>query len=349
VKWYSVNHEQLTQQTGKEKKVRDKSPILNVQGLKTQFHTLEGIAKAVDDVSFHADRGETIGLVGESGSGKSVTVLSIMRLIQSPPGRIVAGQVNFKGVNLMDLPENRMRSIRGNQISMIFQEPMTSLNPVYTVGNQIAEMFTIHEGVTRKKGMERAVEMLERVKIPSPGKRVKEYPYQMSGGMRQRAMIAMALACNPAILIADEPTTALDVTIQAQILELILELKAQYNTAVLMITHDLGVISQVAQRVVVMYAGKVVEEGPTHELFSNPLHPYTLGLMASVPILGQRAGKGRDRLREIPGVVPSLYDLPEGCTFQPRCSQALPECATEGMPELVLRGERHRVRCRLYE
>lgn len=329
--------------------MRDKSPILNVQGLKTQFHTLEGIAKAVDDVSFHADRGETLGLVGESGSGKSVTVLSIMRLIQSPPGRIVEGQVNFKGVNLMDLPENRMRSIRGNQISMIFQEPMTSLNPVYTVGNQIAEMFTIHEGVTRKESMERAVEMLKRVKIPSPEKRVKEYPYQMSGGMRQRAMIAMALACNPAILIADEPTTALDVTIQAQILELILELKAQYNTAVLMITHDLGVISQVAQRVVVMYAGKVVEEGPTHELFSNPLHPYTLGLMASVPILGQRAEKRRDRLKEIPGVVPSLYDLPEGCTFQPRCSQALPECATEGMPELVFRGERHRVRCRLYE
>lgn len=329
--------------------MRDKSPILNVQGLKTQFHTLEGIAKAVDDVSFHADRGETVGLVGESGSGKSVTVLSIMRLIQSPPGRIVEGQVNFNGVNLMDLQENRMRSIRGNQISMIFQEPMTSLNPVYTLGNQIAEMFTIHKGVTRKESMERAVEMLKRVKIPSPGKRAKEYPYQMSGGMRQRAMIAMALACNPAILIADEPTTALDVTIQAQILELILELKAQYNTAVLMITHDLGVISQVAQRVVVMYAGKVVEEGPTHELFSKPLHPYTRGLMASVPILGQRAEKGRDRLREIPGVVPSLYELPEGCTFQPRCSQALPECATEGMPELVLRRERHRVRCRLYE
>lgn len=349
MKWYSVNHEQLTQQTGKEKKVSDKSPILNVQGLKTQFHTLDGVAKAVDDVSFHADRGETLGLVGESGSGKSVTVLSIMRLIQSPPGRIVEGQVHFKGVNLIDLPENRMRSIRGNQISMIFQEPMTSLNPVYTVGNQIAEMFTIHKGLTRKESMERAVEMLERVKIPSPEKRVKEFPYQMSGGMRQRAMIAMALACNPAILIADEPTTALDVTIQAQILELILELKAQYDTAVLMITHDLGVISQVAQRVVVMYAGKVVEEGPTHELFSNPLHPYTRGLMASVPILGQRAAKGRDRLKEIPGVVPSLYDLPDGCTFQPRCSQALPECATEGMPELVLRGERHRVRCRLYE
>jgi peptide/nickel transport system ATP-binding protein/oligopeptide transport system ATP-binding protein len=222
---------------------------------------------------------------------------------------------------------------------------MTSLNPVYTVGNQIAEMFTIHKGLTRKESMERAVEMLERVKIPSPEKRVREFPYQMSGGMRQRAMIAMALACNPAILIADEPTTALDVTIQAQILEL----KDQYNTAVLMITHDLGVISQVAQRVVVMYAGKVVEEGPTHELFSKPLHPYTRGLMASVPILGQRAEKGRDRLKEIPGVVPSLYDLPEGCTFQPRCIEALPECASEGMPELIFQGERHRVRCRLYE
>ncbi|THB77393.1 MAG: ABC transporter ATP-binding protein [Desulfobacteraceae bacterium] len=327
----------------------DQSPILNVQGLKTQFHTLEGIAKAVDDVSLHASQGETVGLVGESGSGKSVTVLSIMRLVKSPPGRIVGGSVDFNGTNLMDLPENQMRSVRGNQISMIFQEPMTSLNPVYTIGNQISEMFAIHKGLSRKESMERAVEMLERVKIPSPEKRVREYPYQLSGGMRQRAMIAMALACNPAILIADEPTTALDVTIQAQILELILELKSQYNTAVLMITHDLGVISQVAQRVVVMYAGKVVEEGPTRELFSNPMHPYTRGLMASVPILGQRAAKGRDRLREIPGVVPSLYELPRGCTFQPRCEEALPECATEGMPELLLKGEEHRVRCRLYE
>lgn len=326
-----------------------KSPILNVQGLKTQFHTLNGIAKAVDDVSLQADLGETVGLVGESGSGKSVTALSIMRLIKSPPGRIAAGQVDFKGMNLMDLSENRMRSIRGNQISMIFQEPMTSLNPVYTVGNQIAEMFTTHKGLSRKESMERAVEMLARVKIPSPKKRAREYPFQLSGGMRQRAMIAMALACNPAILIADEPTTALDVTIQAQILELILELKAQYNTAVLMITHDLGVIYQVAQRVVVMYAGKMVEQGPTNDLFSNPLHPYTQGLIASVPILNQRAAMGRNRLQEIPGVVPSLYELPPGCTFQPRCTQALAECASGGMPKLVLRGERHRVRCRLYE
>jgi peptide/nickel transport system ATP-binding protein/oligopeptide transport system ATP-binding protein len=278
-----------------------------------------------------------------------VTVLSIMRLIKSPPGRIVGGRVDFEGMDLMTLPENRMRSIRGNKISMIFQEPMTSLNPVYTVGNQIAEMFTTHKGLNRKQSMERAVEMLKRVKIPSPAKRAREYPYQLSGGMRQRAMIAMALACNPAILIADEPTTALDVTIQAQILELILELKAQYNAAVLMITHDLGVISQVAQRVVVMYAGKVVEQGPTKELFNTPLHPYTRGLMTSVPILGQRAAQGRDRLREIPGVVPSLYELPKGCTFQPRCTEALPECASAGMPELIRRGEQHRVRCRLYE
>jgi peptide/nickel transport system ATP-binding protein/oligopeptide transport system ATP-binding protein len=252
-------------------------------------------------------------------------------------------------MSLMDIPENRMQTIRGNRISMIFQEPMTSLNPVYTVGNQIAEMFSVHKGLNWKESMERAVEMLNRVKIPSSRKRAREYPYQLSGGMRQRAMIAMALACNPAILIADEPTTALDVTIQAQILELILELKAQYNTAVLMITHDLGVISQVAQRVVVMYAGKVVEEGPTHELFHNPMHPYTRGLMASVPILGQRAAKGRDRLREIPGVVPSLYELPKGCSFQPRCAEALPECASEGMPKLVSQRGGHRVRCRLYE
>lgn len=321
--------------------------ILNVQGLRTHFRTVEGIAKAVDDVSFHASAGETLGIVGESGSGKSVSALSIMRLIKNPPGRIVEGRIEFNGTNLLDLPEKEMRKVRGNRISMIFQEPMTSLNPVYTVGNQIAEMFQIHQGLTRKESHEHAIEMLRRVKMPSPEKRVGEHPYQLSGGMRQRVMIAMSLACNPEILIADEPTTALDVTIQAQILELILELKQQYDTAVLMITHDLGVIAEIAQRVIVMYAGKVVEEGPTQALFDDPKHPYTKGLLQSIPVLGRRAKYGRDRLAEIPGIVPSLYELPQGCSFQPRCLESIPEC-TKTLPRLKPQGQARKVRCHLY-
>ncbi len=322
--------------------------ILNVQNLKTYFYTFEGIAKAVDDVSFHADPGETLGIVGESGSGKSVSVLSIMRLIKSPPGRIADGRIEFDGINLLEVPENGMRKIRGNRISMIFQEPMTSLNPVYSIGNQIAEMFVIHQGMNKKESLDRAIDMLNRVKIPSPRNRAQEFPHQLSGGMRQRAMIAMALACNPEILIADEPTTALDVTIQAQILELMLELKEQYNTAVLMITHDLGVIAEIAQRVVVMYAGKVVEEGLTKDLFEDPKHPYTKGLLQSIPILGRRAEYGRDRLTEIPGIVPSLYDLPQGCSFQPRCMECIPECR-KNLPDLKPLDRERKVRCHLYQ
>jgi len=327
--------------------VSNNEHILKVQGLRTYFRTVEGIAKAVDDVSFHASAGETLGIVGESGSGKSVSALSIMRLIQNPPGKVVEGRIEFNGTNLLDLSEREMHKIRGNRISMIFQEPMTSLNPVYTVGNQIAEMFQVHQGLTRKKSHERAIDMLARVKMPSPEKRVREHPFQLSGGMRQRVMIAMSLACNPEILIADEPTTALDVTIQAQILELILELKEQYNAAVLMITHDLGVIAEIAQRVIVMYAGKVVEEGPTQSLFDDPKHPYTRGLLKSIPVLGLRAKYGRDRLTEIPGIVPSLYELPRGCIFQPRCQESMPEC-TQILPELKSQSQGRKVRCHLY-
>lgn len=321
--------------------------LLNVSELKTYFYTLDGIAKAVDDVSFYVNPGETLGLVGESGCGKSVTVLSIMRLINNPPGRIVHGCIDFDGTNLLDLSENRIRTIRGHRISMIFQEPMTSLNPVYTVGDQIAEMFAVHQGSRGKESRRQAVEMLRQVRMPSPKKRAHEYPHELSGGMRQRVMIAMALACNPEILIADEPTTALDVTIQAQILDLILELKEEFGAAVLMITHDLGVIAEVAQRIVVMYAGRVVEEGLTRSIFKDPKHPYTLGLLRSVPILGHRAKFGRDRLREIPGIVPSLYNLPVGCSYNPRCPEAMPVCREEP-PDLRKTDNTRKVRCHLY-
>jgi peptide/nickel transport system ATP-binding protein/oligopeptide transport system ATP-binding protein len=321
--------------------------LLDVQELKTHFHTFDGTARAVDGVSFYADKGETLGIVGESGCGKSVSVLSIMRLIKNPPGRIVGGRILFGGTDLLSLTMHRMRTIRGRRISMIFQEPMTSLNPVYTIGEQIAEMFLIHEHLSPSESHRRAVDMLRKVRMPSPDKRAREYPHQLSGGMRQRAMIAMALACNPEILIADEPTTALDVTIQAQILDLILQLKEDYGTAVLMITHDLGVIARIAQRVVVMYAGRVVEEGPTRALFKGPRHPYTTGLLQSVPVLGRRAKHGRQRLREIRGTVPSLYELPQGCSFHARCDQARPVCFRE-MPRLIDTGDLRKVRCHLY-
>ncbi len=322
-------------------------PILKVDNLQTHFYTEDGIAKAVDGVSFSVSPGETLGLVGESGSGKSVSVLSVMGLIKDPPGRIVGGTIEFEGTNLLTLSERQMRGIRGRQISMIFQEPMTSLNPVYTIGDQIAEMFQTHQKESRKTSLDRAVEMLNKVKIPSPEKRIKEYPHQLSGGMRQRAMIAMALACSPKILIADEPTTALDVTIQAQILDLMHALKSSHQTAVLMITHDLGVIAQIAQRVAVMYAGKVVEQAPVKQLFEDPLHPYTKGLLQSVPILGQRARTGRQRLTEIVGVVPSLYNLPQGCHFAPRCDRRMPECE-KTMPELCPLEDGRSIRCHLY-
>jgi len=322
----------------------DQKHLLQVRGLKTYFHTFDGVARAVDDVSFHLDKGETLGLVGESGCGKSVTSLSIMRLIPIPPGRVEGGEIIFAGIDLLKLPINRMQAIRGDRISMIFQEPMTSLNPVYTVGDQIAETLVLHQGLSKRESMSRAVEMLDKVQIPSPHNRSREYPHQLSGGMRQRAMIAMALACNPEILIADEPTTALDVTIQAQILELMMELKTDFGAAILMITHDLGVIAEMAQRIVVMYAGKVVEEGPTLTIFEEARHPYTKGLLRSIPRLGERSRRGRERLYEIKGIVPSLYELPVGCGFHPRCPEAMDVCRTKA-PLLRSLETGHLVRC----
>ena len=324
-----------------------KPVILDVQGLSTHFYTFDGVARAVQDVSFRMEQGETLGLVGESGCGKSVTALSIMRLIKDPPGKIVQGRILFSGTDLMELPGNQMRAIRGNRISMIFQEPMTSLNPVYTIGHQISEVFLIHHKLGKKESWERAVETLKKVQMPSPNKRAYEYPHQLSGGMRQRAMIAMALACNPEILIADEPTTALDVTIQAQIIDLMMQLKEDFGTAILIITHDLGVVAEIAQRIVVMYAGEVMEEGTAVDIFDNPKHPYTQGLLKSVPVLGDRAKHGRQRLREICGIVPSLYDLPTGCTFHPRCDKALNICRERAPDFLEVEGI-HRVRCHIY-
>jgi peptide/nickel transport system ATP-binding protein/oligopeptide transport system ATP-binding protein len=320
------------------------SHLLEVEGLKTYFYTYEGIAKAVDDVTFFMNRGETLGLVGESGCGKSVTALSVMRLIQSPPGRIVGGRILFDGDDLTRLSLKQMRSIRGNRISMIFQEPMTSLNPVYTIGRQISEMYIIHKKMRTHDSMDQAVEMLRQVQIPLPEKRVHEYPHQLSGGMRQRAMIAMSLACQPQILIADEPTTALDVTIQAQILDLMIHLKQDFDTAILMITHDLGVIAETTQRIVVMYAGKVMEEGKTRSILEDPLHPYTRGLMRSIPMIGERSQKGRSRLYEIEGIVPSLYELPPGCKFSPRCTEVMDICRRQE-PELIQQDDNRRVRC----
>ena len=322
--------------------------LLEIQELRTHFYTFEGIAKAVDDVSFSLDRGEVLGIVGESGCGKSVTAQSIMRLIPVPPGKIVSGKILFDGTDIVPLSMEQMRSIRGNRISMIFQEPMTSLNPVYTIGNQISEMFLLHEKRSKRESWQRSIEMLKKVQIPAPEKRVHEYPHQLSGGMRQRAMIAMALACNPEILIADEPTTALDVTIQAQILELMMQLQEDYDTAIMMITHDLGVIAEIAQRIIVMYAGKVVEEGSTIDIFEKPAHPYTRGLLKSIPMLGQRALHGRQRLKEISGIVPSLYDLTPGCSFYPRCPEAMGICR-ENPPVMIDVGGDHSVRCWLYQ
>jgi peptide/nickel transport system ATP-binding protein/oligopeptide transport system ATP-binding protein len=321
--------------------------LLDVQRLKTYFYTFEGVAKAVDDVSFYLDKGETLGLVGESGCGKTVTALSVMRLIPEPPGKIVHGKILFDGVNLPDLTMRQMRAIRGKRISMIFQEPMASLNPVFTIGDQISEMFVLHQRLGKKKSWERAVEMLRVVQIPSPEKRVHEYPHQLSGGMQQRAMIAMALSCNPEILIADEPSTALDVTIQAQIIDLMMQLKKDFDAAIMLITHDLGVIAEIAQRIVVMYAGKVVEEGQILAIFEDPRHPYTRGLLKSIPKLGERSRYGRQRLKEIAGIVPSLYELPPGCSFYPRCPEAMAICQ-EKAPELTELGGGHRVRCWLY-
>jgi peptide/nickel transport system ATP-binding protein/oligopeptide transport system ATP-binding protein len=326
-------------------------PILQVEGLKVHFPIKKGVFSmtigkvfAVDGVSFQLAPGETLGLVGESGCGKSVTAESVMRLIPEPPGKIVAGRILFAGQDLVNASMRDMRLIRGNRISMIFQEPMTSLNPVFTVGDQLAEMFILHQKTPKREAWDRAIEMLRSVKIPAAEKRVSEYPHQLSGGMRQRVMISMALALNPEILIADEPTTALDVTIQAQILDLMLELKQIYDAAIIMITHDLGVIAEVAQKVAVMYAGKIVEQAPTITVFREAAHPYTQGLLRTIPQLGERARAGRRRLAEIKGMVPSLYELPRGCRFYPRCPERVGICL-ERVPELTPISPGHLVRC----
>ena len=308
------------------------SSLLEVSDLGTWFYTRQGIVKAVDGVDFEVAAGETLAIVGESGCGKSMTALSLMRLIPDPPGRIVSGSSKLAGRDLLQISEEEMRDVRGNEISMIFQEPMTSLNPVMTIGKQISESLILHRDMDRKQAMKRAIEMLDLVRIPEPAQRAKEYPHQLSGGMRQRAMIAMALACNPKVLIADEPTTALDVTIQAQILELIVELQREFSAAVILITHDLGVVAETAHRVIVMYAGRKVEEASVGELFARPLHPYTTGLMNSIPRLDLMRGqtdRSAERLQEIPGIVPPLFDLPTGCAFAPRCSKADDKCRAE--------------------
>jgi len=303
--------------------------VLEVSGLQTYLFTRLGVVKAVDDVSFALHASETLAIVGESGCGKTMTSLSLMRLVPSPPGRIVGGSIRLAGRNLVTLPEHEMRDVRGNEISMIFQEPMTSLNPVMTIGKQIAETLRLHQDLSKQAAMAKAVDMLRLVKIPEPAQRAKEYPHQLSGGMRQRAMIAMALSCNPKVLIADEPTTALDVTIQAQILDLIVDLQRTLGTAVILITHDLAVVAETAQRVIVMYAGKKVEEAEVENLFGEPLHPYTHGLLASIPqlaIMGGEAPVVNGRLKEIPGMVPALTNLPPGCAFAPRCTFADDHC-----------------------
>ena len=319
--------------------------ILELRDLKTHFHTPDGVVKAVDGVTYSLNAGETLGVVGESGCGKSVTALSILRLIPEPPGQISGEGIFFEGKDLTKMNTKELRHIRGNEISMIFQEPMTSLNPVFTVGFQIAEAVMLHQKLGKKDAYDKAVEMLDLVGIPLPRQRVREYPHQLSGGMRQRVMIAMALSCNPRILLADEPTTALDVTIQAQILDLMSKLKDELGTAIIMITHDLGLIAETCKRVVVMYAGKVVEEASVEEIFANPMHPYTIGLLGSIPKLRtSSAAAEQGRLEEIPGIVPSLHRLPTGCTFNPRCPKVFGMCA-ESEPELKELSPGHFARC----
>lgn len=320
--------------------------LLSISNLRTRFHIYEGVVTAVDGISLDVYRGETLGVVGESGCGKSVTALSILRLISSPPAEI-QGTILFEGVTLLDLSLNEMRQIRGNAISMIFQEPMTSLNPVLTIGEQISEAIKLHQGVTRQEAWRKAVEMLQMVQISSPDIRAREYPHKLSGGMRQRAMIAMALSCHPRLLLADEPTTALDVTIQAQIVDLMIKLKEEIGTSIVLITHNLGLIAEMAQRVIVMYTGKVVEEAKVEELFEKPLHPYTQGLLGSIPWIGRKLETGGRQLQEIPGIVPSLLEMPEGCRFHPRCSRVMNICSKEE-PPLVQPEENHRVLCWLW-
>lgn len=301
-------------------------PLLSVKDLRTYFFTSVGVTKAANGVSYSLMAGETLGVVGESGSGKSVTALSILRLISDPPGKIVGGEIIFEDMDILKVPVAKMREIRGNQISMIFQEPMTSLNPVFTVGNQIGEAISLHQGLGGKDALEKCIDILSLVGIPAPEKRVHEYPYQMSGGMRQRVMIAMALSCNPKVLIADEPTTALDVTIQAQILDLMNKLQEETGTAIIMITHNLGVVAEMAQWVVVMYSGQIMEEASVDDIFYHPQHPYTKGLLNTIPRIDQEI-EGNKRLPEIPGMIPSLHALPEGCVFHPRCPDAMDVCS----------------------
>lgn len=317
--------------------------ILEVKNLKTYFHTDAGLSKAVNDVSFSVERGKTLGIVGESGCGKSITSLSIMGLVETPPGEIAGGEIIFEGEDLLKKNDDEMRQIRGKKIAMIFQEPMTSLNPVFTIGQQIIEALMLHEKMTKQQAREKGIEMLKMVKIPLAEKRFDEYPHQLSGGMRQRVMIAMALCCNPDLLICDEPTTALDVTIQAQILDLINELKEETGTSVMMITHDLGVIAEVADDVMVMYAGKVVEHASGDQIFEKPMHPYTFGLMNCIPKLDDDDTK---RLSVIEGMVPSFDDMPKGCAFCPRCPEAKEICR-QRMPELA-EAEGRMVRCFKY-
>jgi len=321
------------------------SNLLDIQNLKTYFFVRGQVAKAVDDVNLTIQAAQTLGLVGESGCGKSVTAHSIIQLIPDPPGKIVGGKIFFEGDDLLEYSENRMRKIRGNRISMIFQEPMTSLNPVFTVGDQVAEVIRLHQRLSRKDTRERVIKMFQMVGIPAPETRLSDYPHQMSGGMRQRIMIAMALACSPKLMIADEPTTALDVTIQAQILDLMNTLKEETGAAILFITHDLGVIAEMAQHVAVMYAGKRVEFTDVNTLFSNPKHPYTIALLESIPILGRKTADGK--LSTISGIVPSLFNLPSGCLFSDRCPDVFDDCRRIE-PQMVKVGSNHIARCLKY-
>ena len=317
------------------------SEILNVQGLETQFSTPEGVVHAVNGVDFTLNEGETLGVVGESGCGKSVSMLSILRLIQQPPGKIVAGTAMFRGKDLLQMTSDEIRHVRGGQISMVFQDPMTSLNPVMTIGKQMAEPLMLHMGLSKEQARERSVELLEQVGIPRAKDRLKDYPHQYSGGMRQRVMIAMALSCNPQIVIADEPTTALDVTIQAQIVDLMIRLREEVGMSIVWITHDLGVVASIAHRVNVMYGGFIIEESPIRDLYANPCHPYTIGLLGSLPQIHQ---KGRQRLYSIEGMPPMLYQKPQRCPFSPRCRWAVDRCREEN-PPLVEVDEKHRVAC----
>lgn len=318
--------------------------LIEIRNLKTYFDTEDGIVKAVDDVSFKIKAGETVGVVGESGCGKSVTAMSMLRLIPHPPGRIVGGEVIFDGSDILSLPEERLRNIRGNKIAIIFQEPMTALNPVFTIGDQILEVITLHQNPDRRAAKEKALEILGLVGIPAAEQTLKRYPHELSGGLRQRAMIAMAVSCNPRLLIADEPTTALDVTIQAQILDLMRDLKKKLNSSIMLITHDLGVVAEMCDYVVVMYAGRVIEEAGVLDIFKNPLHPYTSGLLESKPVLHE----DREKLASIPGQVPDPVNLPEGCYFHPRCPKATDRCR-ERRPELETCGTGRKVACWLYE